>query len=56
MPEGGALRLGTAVVVSGNVELSIQDTGSGVPAADRECMFCRFHDNNGNRGEGIGMT
>ena len=55
MPEGGTLRLGTAIGADGHAELSIQDTGPGIPVEDRDRIFQSFYTTK-IRGTGLGLT
>jgi signal transduction histidine kinase len=55
MPEGGTLRLGTAVRAGGYAEISIQDTGPGIPAEDRDRIFQSFYTTK-IKGTGLGLT
>lgn len=55
MPEGGTLRLGTAIGAGGDAEISIQDTGPGIPAEDRDRIFQSFYTTK-IKGTGLGLT
>ncbi|HXG03383.1 MAG TPA: GAF domain-containing protein, partial [Candidatus Binatia bacterium] len=55
MPEGGVLTLRTAVVPDG-VEVSVSDTGVGIPAAIRDRIFDPFFTTKGPRGTGLGLS
>jgi len=55
MPEGGTLRLGTAIGAGGHAELSIQDTGPGIPVEDRDRIFQSFYTTK-IKGTGLGLT
>ena len=51
----GRIILSAAAVNDESVELSVSDTGSGVPAAERERMFDRFFRAGTRDGEGFGL-
>jgi signal transduction histidine kinase len=61
-PAGGAVTVSVAVDPSaGGVRLEVRDTGPGIPAADRERVFDRFHRGpdavaRGVPGFGLGLT
>ncbi|MBG0814880.1 sensor histidine kinase KdpD [Planomonospora sp. ID82291] len=40
----------------GTVVLTVQDSGPGIPSADREAVFTRFHRRAGSPGSGLGLT
>ncbi|MBG0830711.1 HAMP domain-containing histidine kinase [Planomonospora sp. ID67723] len=41
---------------AGGVVLAVQDAGPGIPPADRETVFARFHRRAGSPGSGLGLT
>ena len=53
-PPGGAVRLACAPVPDGQIEITVNDTGDGVPADQLEAVFDRFHRIDGARGSGDG--
>jgi signal transduction histidine kinase len=55
-PAGGTVRLAGAVS-GGSVELSVSDTGSGVPESEREAVFERYYRGGDarTRGDGTGL-
>jgi GAF domain-containing protein/ActR/RegA family two-component response regulator len=55
MPEGGTLTLRTAVMPDG-VEVSVSDTGVGIPAAIRDRIFDPFFTTKGPKGTGLGLS
>jgi signal transduction histidine kinase len=55
MPEGGTLRLGTAIGASDSIEISLQDTGPGIPLEDRDRIFQSFYTTK-IKGTGLGLT
>ncbi len=46
----------SVVRAGANVEVSVSDTGPGIPAAERERVFDRFHQAEGGVGRGLGGT
>ena len=55
MPQGGVLTLATRVVLK-EIELTISDTGTGIPASVREKIFDPFFTTKGPRGTGLGLS
>lgn len=58
-PTGGAVRLCARRKGSGEVELSVTDTGPGVPEADRERVvqrFVRLENSRNAQGSGLGLS
>ncbi len=55
MPEGGTLALRTWST-PGDVFLSVQDTGVGIPEAVRQRLFEPFFTTKGDRGTGLGLS
>jgi GAF domain-containing protein/ActR/RegA family two-component response regulator len=55
MPSGGVLTLRTRVV-GDFIELTISDTGSGIPTSVREKIFDPFFTTKGPRGTGLGLS
>ena len=58
-PEGGAIRLEARRSVDGDVDLSVIDSGSGIPAADRERAierFVRLEQSRSQPGSGLGLS
>ena len=56
MPDGGTLRMATAVVENGaRIEIRIQDSGQGIPGQDRERIFQSFYTTK-IKGTGLGLT
>jgi PAS domain S-box-containing protein len=55
MPDGGTLRLRSARLPQGSVEVSIQDTGDGISEIDRERIFQSFFTTK-TKGTGLGLT
>jgi len=55
MPEGGTLTLGTALV-DDRVEVTISDTGVGMPPEVREKVFDPFFTTKGPQGTGLGLS
>jgi two-component system, NtrC family, sensor kinase len=56
MSEGGTLTVGWRLIDDGAVALTVQDTGSGIPAADRASVFEPFFSTKGNKGTGLGLA
>ena len=60
-PQGGAISIIVSTVHKGSedyLKISVSDTGSGIPEADREKIFDRFYQSEGNNqrmGTGIGL-
>jgi signal transduction histidine kinase len=55
-PEGGVIRVGVEAS-DGQVTVRVEDSGPGIPAADRERVFERFHRlENDGRGSGLGLS
>jgi signal transduction histidine kinase len=46
----------TLTPVDGAAVLAVQDSGPGIPLADRDAVFARFHRGAGSRGTGLGLT
>ncbi len=55
MPGGGKLRLSTAVV-AGSVEVTVGDTGLGIPEGIRGRIFDPFFTTKGPKGTGLGLS
>ena len=58
-PEGGAIRLEARRSVDGDVDLSVIDSGPGIPAADRERAierFVRLEQSRSQPGSGLGLS
>jgi signal transduction histidine kinase len=55
MPGGGRVTLGTRSVPEGFVEVSIQDTGGGIPAEDLTRIFDPFYSTK-EKGTGLGLA
>ncbi|PWH17595.1 MAG: hypothetical protein DDG59_07925 [Anaerolineae bacterium] len=59
-PRGGAIRLAASAPQAGFLSLQVEDTGPGIPPADREKVFERFYQVAGQeakqRGSGLGLT
>ncbi len=58
-PEGGAVMLRTRRRASGEVEISVTDTGPGIPGADRERVlerFVRLEQSRSAPGSGLGLS
>lgn len=58
-PDGGAIMLRTRRRSSGEVEISVTDTGPGVPEADRERVvqrFVRLENSRNQPGAGLGLS
>jgi len=55
MPQGGTIKIGTAVVGE-SVELTVSDTGVGIPTAVKEKIFDPFFTTKGPEGTGLGLS
>ncbi|MGH7355906.1 MAG: GAF domain-containing protein [Candidatus Rokuibacteriota bacterium] len=55
MPRGGTLRLATRAT-GGLVEVVVEDTGGGIPAAIRDRIFDPFFTTKGPQGTGLGLS
>jgi signal transduction histidine kinase len=55
MPDGGTLTVRTRTESSGNIVIEVQDTGAGVPEADREKIFEPFYTTK-TSGSGLGLS
>jgi two-component system OmpR family sensor kinase len=60
-PGSGRVRLGVSAVAAGRVRFSVEDDGPGIPPADRELVFDRFHRTDSGRdrasgGSGLGLA
>jgi signal transduction histidine kinase/ActR/RegA family two-component response regulator len=55
MPEGGALTLSTALV-DGRIEITVADTGLGMPPDVRDKIFDPFFTTKGPQGTGLGLS
>jgi len=54
-PSGGDVRVGVAAAASG-VELTVSDSGPGIPPADLPRIFDRFYKGTSSNGSGLGLT
>ncbi len=53
----GACEISVGVCEDGAAALlAVRDSGPGIPPADRESVFVRFHRRRGSRGSGLGLT
>ncbi|HEY3064310.1 MAG TPA: GAF domain-containing protein [Methylomirabilota bacterium] len=55
MPQGGTLTIATAFV-NDHVEVTVRDTGVGIPESVREKIFDPFFTTKGPRGTGLGLS
>ncbi len=55
MPDGGTLAL-RARRAGGQVVISVEDTGVGIPAGEMDQVFDRFHKGAASHGSGLGLT
>ncbi len=55
MPDGGTLAV-EVMPAPGVIEISVSDTGHGIPAEAQEWVFERFHKGTDSRGTGLGLT
>lgn len=53
-PSGGVVRLACAQAPDGQIEITVADTGEGIPADQLDAIFDRFHRIDGARGSGDG--
>jgi two-component system sensor histidine kinase BaeS len=56
MPDGGALSVRVRGTSHDLAEIVVEDTGVGIPAADVEHVFDRFHKGDSSEGSGLGLT
>ncbi len=55
-PKGGAVRLGARPIQHGLIQVTVTDTGQGIPQADLPHLFERFYRaQNGSNGKGYGL-
>jgi signal transduction histidine kinase len=54
-PPGGDVRVSVAAAASG-VELTVSDSGPGIPPADLPRIFDRFYKGTSSNGSGLGLT
>jgi signal transduction histidine kinase len=57
-PKGGTIRVSTGMA-AGRVQLTVSDTGPGIPAAERDTALARFHRlerDTGTPGNGLGLS
>lgn len=50
----GDIRVGASVAPGRRIEISVADSGPGIPAEDRERIFERFHQGDGHDGKPVG--
>jgi signal transduction histidine kinase len=53
---GGTITVAARVREGGRVEVSVRDTGSGIPAEELPKIFDRFYKGSTSRGSGLGLT
>jgi signal transduction histidine kinase len=53
-PPGGSVRLACGQTADGQIEITVADSGEGIPADQLEAIFDRFHRIDGARGSGDG--
>lgn len=55
MPDGGRLRI-SAMVAKGNIEVSVADTGPGIPNESLTTIFDKFKSSGNLKGTGLGLA
>ena len=55
-PTGGAVRVRSSRGEAGDIVLSVEDTGAGIPAEDLPQIFDRFYKSKDSRGTGLGLA
>jgi two-component system, OmpR family, sensor histidine kinase BaeS len=55
-PRGGAVRVRCAPGTPGEVAVSVEDTGAGIPAEELPHVFDRFYKSKDSRGTGLGLA
>jgi two-component system, OmpR family, sensor histidine kinase BaeS len=55
-PRGGEVRVRCSLGETGQVAVSVEDTGSGIPPADLPYVFDRFYKSKDSRGTGLGLA